>query len=152
MNPSRLATVVRVRRLQERVARGALAGARRDVDARERDRADCRRIVEEGAATTPPRAGAFAAHRQALAVGMDTVRDAETAVVAAHAHVATALDHWRDAGARREGVERLDERVTIAAQHELDRRTSAELDDLTVLRWNRTRAADAPERPLDGAP
>ena len=134
MNRGRLETVVRIRALQERVARAEVERRRAVVADRDRAVRDARDAVDRRAGRAPATAAAFAAQRSMLMVGMGEVEAAGRALEGAHAEVATSLASWTDASRRREGVERLDERVREEQRADDAMRSQAELDDLVVMR------------------
>lgn len=150
MRSSRIGTVVRIRRLQERVARGAVAGARRAAVESETRRSTTLHRVEALAAAAPEVGRALIAHRRLVDGGVRAVVEAGQAVVAAGDRVENTLDDWAGANRRLDGVQRLAARRTAAAQVELDRRALADIDDLTVTRWRRA-SGDLPTAdPTDG--
>lgn len=123
----RLATVLRVRRVQEQVAAGRLASAeaaRRAADAA---------LVDRRAAVPVPRTD-----RQVVELSWAAVDRARlvaaSAVDAADRERAT----WSDAARRVKGLERLDERLRAEARVEELRRQAAVLDDLVTTRIGRS--------------
>jgi hypothetical protein len=135
----RIATVVRVRRLQERLARSEVARRRAELGIRAAREAALWSTVAERA-PVPPGAtspGVLRAHRHLLAGGVAGARRAGDDVAAAQAAVDHAMEHWSSAAQRREGIERLAERVAEAQQAEQARLDNLELDDLVIARWNR---------------
>ena len=140
MSNARIATVVRVRRLQERLARAEVGRSRAELAAR---------IEHEGAlwstvadrATTMSGAmspDALRARRAMLAGGVAGARRAGLGVNVARTAGDGAMEHWSAAAQRREGIERLADRATEALQAEQARLDNLELDDLVIARWNRT--------------
>jgi flagellar export protein FliJ len=137
VNQHRLAAVLRVRELQEQIARGELARTneqlRRATDAEARtwawlDRPDAGRTVasQQLAAQQAFRdAGTLAAGSQRL-----ITERAEDGVVVAR-------DEWAVAARRVEGLERLAERTRDAEALDDDRRRSNEIDDLVLARRGR---------------
>ena len=152
MSRSRIESVVRVRRLQERIARGEVALARREVAARAEHRTATIRAVEELAAAAPTAGPAFVAHRRRVDGGTRAVLIATTALVDAAEEVERTLDRWSGARQRLDGVERLDDRLARAEAEASDRRIATEVDDLSVMRWNRNKGADRAESRMNGAP
>ena len=137
MNGKRLASVLRVRHLQERSARGALAASRhvhRTAESAERDTWES---LDAYVAT--PRRGAPAGSLQGtqllVASGMLAAERQHLATEAAAEHVVTATDEWTLAARRVEGLERLVERQTIAEREESVRRSSNEIDDLVLIKF-----------------
>jgi hypothetical protein len=134
----RLATVVRIRALQERIARAAVARDRMAVAEREQREQHALTSVDTRATQAPREARAFVAHRSMLHGGVREVAVARAAVDAARADLAGTFDTWSDAAQRLEGIERLDERVSMATEAETQRREGVELDDIVVMRWETT--------------
>lgn len=95
-------------------------------------------LVDNAAQFAPCSATALVAHRNMLECGTNDAHAAHESVVRAHDRLGQAMDVWSDAAMRREGVERLDERVTTEAEAEAERVERAALDDLVVMRFNRT--------------
>ena len=125
----RLATVLRVRRVQEQVAAGRLAAAEADRRAAEASLADRR------AAVRVPRPDH---HLVELAWAA-----ADRAATAASIAVATADGEratWSDAARRVKGLERLDERLRDEARLDERRRQAGVLDDLVTTRVARRSA------------
>jgi len=150
MISSRLHKVVRVRQLQERVARAAVLSRRQAAARAVRRRSSAVRLVDELAAETPSDAPALVAQRRRLDGGVRAVLAAGEDVGEARRAVDGSLDAWMTANRRLDGVQRLDERRAASEQVELDRRAYADVDDLTVSRWNRTREAPAARDVIDG--
>lgn len=132
---SRIATVVRIRRLQERIARGEVARGHAEVAARAGDvtRADAE--AHAWAGVRPAHLGAHELHRAVYDVALDDVRAAEHRLDVAHTRAEDAVRAWTEASRRLDGVERLDERQRQAAADEAERAAGKELDDLVVMRW-----------------
>lgn len=150
MSSSRIHKVVRVRQLQERIARAAVVARRQAAADAARRRSSTVRLVDELAAETPSYARALAAQRQRLEGGVRAVLVANEAVHDARRAVDGSLDDWTTANRRLDGVQRLDERRAATEQVEVDRRAFADVDDLTVSRWNRTREAPVVREMIDG--
>ena len=137
MNQDRLAAVLRVRELQEQIARGELARTneqlRRATDAEARTWARLDR----------PDAGGVVASQQLAA--QQAFRDAGTLAAGsqrlitdrAEEGVLVARDDWAVAARRVEGLERLAERTRAADALDDDRRRSNEIDDLVLARRGR---------------
>lgn len=137
MKHSRLETVVRIRRLQERIARGEVLAARRAVTIADDERAAIVSLVEDIASAAPTGGRAFLAHRKLVEGGIGDVFAAGERVDETRRHAHRSLDRWHDAARRLDGVERLDERLTAVAEADEQRRVAIELDDLTVMRHGR---------------
>ena len=131
----RLDSVLRVRRLQERVAMQQLAEARRALDEAQSESARARRSLEDAAAPVGRLTiGAFEwSHEQSTRLSDASRARAEAAEAAAEAaRQADAL--WGTAKRRTATLERLDERHLALWRRELDRSEAAELDDLATRR------------------
>lgn len=135
MNRARLATVVRVRRIQERIARGEVARDRGVVAGRELAADAAAARLDDVSTTTPDRPTSFVAHRRMLGSGVREVERATDDVRAARARLDGTVRSWTHAAQRLEGVERLDERAAAAADASAERAERVELDDLVVMRW-----------------
>lgn len=137
MNRRRLATVVRVRELQERLARAEIARSRGVLEARRRAEEQAWSLVHSGG----PRqfdASMFVARRHVLAVAVSEARHEESGVRSALGDVDEAITTWRYEAQRLDGVERLAERVETEFETERLRRDIVELDDLVAGRWQIT--------------
>ena len=135
----RLATVARIRALEERVAADRLMVARRSL----RHAEESLRVAEVAlkALETPPGTTSMAAH---LWVGdqaerlAETVRLCEVEMAAARSACAQARESW-DVAVRRSGVlERLGEQALARWRSETLREEAAELDDLSLSRHRLT--------------
>lgn len=125
--PDRLATVLRVRRVQEQVAAGRLAAAETERRAAESA------LVDRRLAVGVPRTDRHVVELSWAAV--------DRAVVSASAAVATADGEratWSVAARRVKGLERLDERLRTEARHDELRRQAGVLDDLVTTRLGRS--------------
>ena len=140
MNGQRLASVLRIRHLQERASRGSLAASRhahRSAETEERrtwgaldaricqDRQLCSADALRGGQMFV-RAGVLAAQTQHV-----VTLDAAESVVTARAE-------WTVAARRVEGLERLMERQEALAHEEATRAASNEIDDLVLVRFARS--------------
>ncbi|MDJ0767460.1 MAG: hypothetical protein QNJ12_01655 [Ilumatobacter sp.] len=135
----RVATVVRVRRLQERLATAEVARRQVDrIDAEGREAATWR-LVETRAEPAGATAAEFRAGRSVLADGVAAARRAGEAADRAREDVREALSSWEVAARRRDGIERLDERLLEADRRERERQATIELDDFVVTRWDEAR-------------
>lgn len=136
MNRDRLATVVRIRRLQERIARGEVARDRAAAHAREIAEQDAVALLDDAELGVPRTPDGLRAHRRMLGRGVRDVGDAAAAVADAHQQVAVAVSGWTRAAQRLDGMERLDGRLAQEAEAERARLEQAEIDDLVVMRWD----------------
>lgn len=143
MSRSRIASVIRVRRLQEQLARTTVAAARRHEAAEAERRAAVIDAVEQVATTASSTAAAFVAQRRLVHAGVRDAMRATEAVATARAGVGVSIEGWIVADRRLDGVERLDERWARTTAVEADRRAWAELDELTIARWS----ASSPSTP-----
>lgn len=127
MRRDRLATVLRVRRVQEQAAaaRTAVAEAER--------RAAAVRVADRRADVAVPRADRHVVELAWQAVDRAAVAHAAAVVVADGERA-----QWADAARRVKGLERLDERLQTEARLEEQRRLGATLDDLVTTRVART--------------
>ena len=133
MNRSRLADVLRVRRLQERTARGELAVSNQRHHAA---------IVAEATMWTSldrrgevmARSGSFAAVQATRVVGT-LAAEAQRAVTEQAGRTAElAGERWGEAARRVEALERLGDRLAEVEAEERDRAERNELDDLVLAR------------------
>ena len=139
MSGGRIATVVRVRRLQERLARAEVGRSRAELAARVGHEAALWSAVADRTTATPGTMSpdALRARRAMLAGGVSGARRAGLGVNVARTAVDGAMEHWSAAAQRREGIERLATRAAEALQAEQARLDGLELDDLVIARWNR---------------
>jgi flagellar FliJ protein len=131
----RLESVLRVRRLQERVATQQLAEAMRVLHHAQSESARARRSLEDAAAPVGRLTiGAFEwSHEQSTRLSDAARARAEAAEAAAEAaQQADAV--WGSARRRTATLERLDERHLALWRRELDRSEATELDDLATRR------------------
>lgn len=137
MNRERIATVLRVRELQERLARQAVVKARMELI--EHERAECRaRAQVEARSLSAPGATAGSVlvdQRNMLSSGVKhTVRLAGR-VHGAGRIVDGAMLDWRARAERLDGIERLSERAATLHLEEIARSESAAIDDVVIARW-----------------
>lgn len=137
MSRSRLENVVRIRTLQEQIARGEVERRRRTERQRETEVAEARLAVAARADDHPSSPLAFVAQRAMLDVGLVHVGLAEQRQTLAQVDVAQSVDDWTDASRRLEGVERLERRLDEQARLDEALRVQNEIDDLVVTRWKR---------------
>ena len=134
MSGRRMATVLRVRTLQERIARGEVGRRRGDLDAARRSEAAAWRDVQARSRLAPSAAARFVGHRGMLGGGVAEATDLAVHTAAAARAVDVALDAWRVQAQRLDGIERLVERMRLAAAAEEARREANAVDDLVVMR------------------
>jgi flagellar export protein FliJ len=131
----RIDTVVRVRAIHERLARGEVARRRAELERRREAEAAAWAALRRADDRSPTSAPPFLARRDVLRAGVvDAAAHGERTALAAH-HVDAAMDGWRDAARRLDGIERLAERLRAEAAAEQERRTRVEIDDLVIARW-----------------
>lgn len=134
MNERRIATVLRVRSLRERIARGAVAEHRRHFDERRREEDVAWATVHARGQDAPRGPHQFVGHRTMLRAGVTEAVSAGERVDVAAREVSSAISHWQDEARRLDGIERLAERILLEVQAEERRRDGKELDDLVVMR------------------
>jgi hypothetical protein len=145
---TRLGSVLRIRKLQERQARGELAvarmGHRSALIAEQRTWAmlDQRTRAASGAGATGP-AGptGLLGVRAVVEVGTRAAATQHVTTEQRAGEVVVSLDHWTVAARRVEGLERLAARIDAAEREEAQRKVANEIDDLVLARFNRS---DAP--------
>lgn len=134
MNERRIATVLRVRALHERIARGDVARSRRELASELSAEAAAWDLVRESSVGAMPSAGSFVAHRGMLRAGVTDATAAGHQVTEARHDVSAAITNWQDQARRRDGIERLLDRMYTEARAAEQRTESKELDDLVVMR------------------
>ncbi|WP_420452508.1 flagellar FliJ family protein [Ilumatobacter sp.] len=132
-------TVVRVRALQERIARGGIGRERSAADARRAQVDAAMAAVVDRQGRAVPSAGAFVAQRATLAAGVGALDRARDALAEANLGVERSIAEWTEASRRLEGVERLEARVLDEQRTADAAREQAVLDDLVVTRFGRDR-------------
>jgi flagellar biosynthesis chaperone FliJ len=137
VNPKRVDTVLRVRRLQERLATVEVARRRAELAAADRRTAAAWAAVSERSDARPRSVGALVVHRSVLADGVDRAQRLDGLAAQARADVTDAVSAWEHAARRRDGIERLDERLQEVARVDGERRAIHDLDELVVTRWSR---------------
>lgn len=153
MTARRIGTVVRIRDLQERLARAEVA--RRQAEARaavERERRSWALLVEREATLHGYlEAGGLERRANTLGGALHAALRAGSDTVAAHTATDAALAEWTAAARDHDGVERLAERLDEEARTAEDRRAAADLDELVVQRHGaRTARPVEPARHMDG--
>lgn len=139
MNQHRIATVRRVRNLQERIARSEVARRQQAVAAHERAEAEAWAEVGRRSARPAGASAGFRAHRDMLAGGAADAHRARAAADDAGRALIDAIATWQHEAQRRDGIERLADRAHAEHRAELDRVAANELDDLVVMRRGRER-------------
>ncbi len=140
---NRMSSVLRIRKLQERRARGELAMSRRDhrtAEAAERRTwtlLDARLAAAVAIAGHGDGAVSLRADRAVVDAGVLGAARQHGQTVEAAAKVVVAMDGWTIAARRVEGLERLSERLDEAARAEAERLAANEIDDLVLARFGR---------------
>lgn len=143
MNATRVTSILRVRRLQERQARGHLAvghhthaiATREEHETREHVRARADRRSPEPAAVP-----ALLTDRVVIESGLLAASSRRADTQRAAVDVATLTDAWSVTARRVDALERMDERIRESDRIELDRVERAEIDDLVSARHPRDAA------------
>ena len=135
MSARRLHTVVRIRRLQEQLASAEVARSRQTFAAAEHAEQAAWGLVAERATPTARDLRSLLDERTKLHGGIVHAHRLEERTIAAHHHADLALDDWREAMQRLDGIERLSDRLASAERAERERLAHNELDDLVVMRW-----------------
>ncbi|MGH9133244.1 MAG: hypothetical protein ACRDZZ_04850 [Ilumatobacteraceae bacterium] len=137
MNAARLAAILRVRRLQERQARGHLAAGRHVHAAAARAEHDVRQLVRaragESSGELMPAPSLFTG-RAVIEAGLLAASHRRADTELAAVEVVTLTDAWSITARRVDGLERMDERLREVERIELDRVERAEVDDLVSAR------------------
>jgi flagellar export protein FliJ len=130
-----LATVLRIRLLQERLARETFMLAQRDLRAAEEVRREAHErlaaLAGPGAVTSIDEVRWLADQAERLARAL---READEALTAAIAHRGEANSAWHVARRRAGALERLDDKAIARWRDEMTRVEVAELDDLANAR------------------
>lgn len=145
MSANRMAAVLRIRKLQERRARGELAMRRVDhrtaehAERRTWELLDARLAAAAAAATRLQPAGPVSLRGERAVVDAGVLGAARQHLETAQAaeRVAVAMDEWTVAARRVEGLERLSERLDALAREEEQRLAANEIDDLVLARFGR---------------
>ncbi len=137
MNRARLDTVLRIRSLQERLARGEIEHERAVVARCDHAVSVAQHAVEARARRAPTSPGAFIAQREMLDVGTHQIGMAAATSAQAQFGLDRAVVDWTATRRRLEGIQRLDERLASEAVAEDAAREQLELDDIVVTRWKR---------------
>lgn len=135
MSKGRLETVVRVRELQERIARGEVAREQRAARARQQDVVEASDAVASRADMYHTSPTAFAAHRAMLDVGRREVGVAEQRHESAIAEVERSIEFWTAASRQLEGIQRLEQRLNEERRALEAQKAQAEIDDMVITRW-----------------
>lgn len=133
----RLATVLRVRRLQEDLARQGLAVANRFLVAAEVDR---NRRVEHYRSLSTPSNGLrmfeeFLREQQAMMLAADSVGYGENKLAEAKIHAARWREQYLVARKRVKVLEKLEHRRRLEENYEEARRETKLVDDVVTTRW-----------------
>lgn len=137
MNGKRLASVLRIRHLQERACRGALAASRhahRSAETAERQTWDSLDARVSGSRQLCSAADLCGAQRF-VAAGMLAAETQHVATSNAAGELVSATAEWTLAARRVEGLERLMDRQGEMAREEAVRAASNEIDDLVLVRF-----------------
>ncbi len=137
MNRARLDTVLRIRSLQERLARGEIEHERAVAARCDHAVSLAQSAVDARVERTPTSPAAFVAQREMLDVGTQQIGVAAATSAQAQLELSRAVIDWTLTRRRLEGVERLDERLAREAVAENAAREQLELDDIIVTRWKR---------------
>ena len=131
--------VLRVRRLQEDIARSGVAAARRDeaVAAAALAASQDRYSQLVGQVPAPQSATAFLAWQERAGQRAGAVIGAQSQQRVAREATATALDGWRDAHRNVEGLERLDDRRREEYEVEVRRDEDLQADETVIARARR---------------
>ena len=135
MNGSRLTSVLRIRTIQERRARGELAASRLRLRRAELAERKTWTDLDERALGAVVSALSLQGESQLVAAGMRAAATQHDVTVQAVDGVAVAMDEWAIAARRVEGLERLAERVGAAERDEAARLAANEIDDLVLARY-----------------
>lgn len=138
MNRRRVDTVLRVRELQERLARQDVVRERAEMTARERAEQAAREQIEQhaGATSGTMTAARLLDRRHMLSSGVSCTDRLAASVADAARDVDTAMSSWQERAERLDGIERLAARVDEQAREEAARLEAATIDDLVVARWS----------------
>jgi len=138
---NRMSSVLRIRKLQERRARGELAMTRRDHRAAESAERRTWTMLDARLAAAVSAIGdgavSLRADRAVVDAGLLGAARQHGETLDAAAKVVAAMDGWTIAARRVEGLERLSERLDAAAKAEADRLAANEIDDLVLARFGR---------------
>lgn len=136
MSSRRIDTVVRIRELQERLARADVARCQAAARAAaEHEHASWTMLAERDRQLRGHLvAGGLAARATTITGGLTAALRAGGRTAAAQVATAEALEHWKVAARDHDGVERLAERIAAQEYEDELRRSAAELDELVVQR------------------
>ena len=136
MRSKRMETVLRIRDLQERLARADVARERRRVEARRDDEVRAWNRLASHRTPHDMTAAELIVDRTRLAAGLDDAKNSSAAVHDARIRLGTATALWQEEAQKLDGVERLVDRQRAEERVEAERKQHAELDDLVIARWN----------------
>lgn len=137
MNSKRLATVLRVREMHERIARaevGRRQAARTAAISAERAAWD---ILSTAPKPTSGSGTMFASRRQSFEAGIAEAQAHRTSVAEAETRVDESIAEWQIEAQKLDGIERLAERTRDEERAAAERAELVEIDDLVVSRWGR---------------
>lgn len=136
MNSDRLNSVLRIRRIQERSARGEVASRRNDHRVAESaERRTWRLLDERMTAVSTRSVQVLLGERAAITAGMLAADTMQIVTIDAADRVEVAVVSWTIAARRVEGLERLAERAAVLEREESLHRTANEIDDLVLIRF-----------------
>ena len=139
MNRKRIDTVLRVRTLQEQLARQEVVRERQVLAGRIDAENAARAEVDDRADSRGTTTGALLADRRhMLRSGVSHADRLADRVLSAEQDVQHAMGSWRQVAQRLDGIERLSERLTDQERLDATRAESALIDDLVIARWNRS--------------
>ena len=137
MNAKRVASILRVRRLQERQARGHLAAGHHVLtiatQAEHATREHVRACADQRS-TDLTRVSELLADRMVIVSGLLAASSRRADTEQAADDVAALTDAWSITARRVDALERMDERIRENDRIELDRVERAEVDDLVSAR------------------
>ena len=143
MNATRVASILRVRRLQERQARGHLAAGHHVFAVATREEQETRDQVEACAhrgSNDLATVSKLLTDRAVVVSGLLAASSRRADTEQAAADVATLTDMWSVTARRVDALERMDERIREIDRIELDRVERAVVDDLVSARHPREAA------------
>ena len=138
---ARIASVLRIRRLQEQRERAEVAARRRThLAAADAETKAWTAVADHERSPVAGTAAGLVARRALLTGGVAVAqRRGESTLIAAH-DVDVQVATWSVAAQRVEGLERLEEKLRSAERAEQEKSDALELDDLVLARRGRTEA------------
>jgi flagellar export protein FliJ len=150
---SRIDAVLRIRRVQESMAKAVLAQANHAlVEASANEGAWRESLQQWGAKREPLSSGSFRAWRSTLTSANRDLQQLEQRTLATATKQGEALDLLIDASMRVDVLERLDERLNEAAQAEEMRSEQSTIDEIAITMYAKTAAPDPMDKPRTKAP